>query len=273
MLLPPCYAFIPARYASSRFPGKPLADILGKPMFWHVWKQACRCALLRQVTLCTDDARIVEAAALLGVPCRMTGPEHASGTDRVFESAKGMNLPDNAVVVNIQGDEPALNPEMLDTLLSPFTDPSVRVTTLCHPISAAEATSPDRVKLVTDRAGNALYFSRAPIPFARDGELDGEPEPFLLHLGLYAFRMEALAAFTAFAPTHLERREKLEQLRLLEHGIPIRVVKTLHRSHGVDTPQDLEDIIPLVRLILQEEVVGSKGKSPEAPKESTCLKS
>lgn len=273
MSLPPFYAFIPARYASSRFPGKPLADILGKPMFWHVWKQAGRCNLLKQVTLCTDDARIAEAAVTLGVPCCMTRPEHASGTDRIFEAAKAMNLPDNAVVVNIQGDEPALNPGMLDTLLGPFNDPTVRVTTLCHPISAAEAVSPDRVKLVIDRAGNALYFSRAPIPFARDGELDGDPEPFLLHLGLYAFRMEALEAFTAFAPTRLEQREKLEQLRLLEHGIPIRVARTPHRSHGVDTPQDLEDIIPLVRLVLQEELVEQTGIRPETAKESICLKS
>ena len=252
MPLPPCYAFIPARYASSRFPGKPLADILGKPMFWHVWKQACRCTLLRQVMVCTDDRRIADAAAALGVPCCMTRPEHASGTDRIFEAAKSMDLPADAVAVNIQGDEPALNPAMLDALLAPFSDAAVRVTTLAHPISAVEAASPDRVKVVIDRAGNALYFSRAAIPFARDGEQDSEPEPFLLHLGLYAFRMEALTAFTAFSPTRLEQREKLEQLRLLENGIPIRVVQTAQRSHGVDTPQDLEDILPLVRLASQE---------------------
>jgi 3-deoxy-manno-octulosonate cytidylyltransferase (CMP-KDO synthetase) len=252
MSLPATYGFIPARYASSRFPGKPLADILGKPMFWHVWKRACRCPLLRRVTLCTDDGRIAEQAGALGVPCVMTRQDHASGTDRIYEAALAMKLPEEAVAVNIQGDEPALNPAMLDTLLAPFADSGVRVTTLAHPLSAAEAASPDRVKVVTDLAGNALYFSRGPIPFDRDGRAE-EPFPYRLHLGLYAFRMEALAAFTSFAPTRLETREKLEQLRLLEHGIPVRVLETAYRSHGVDSPQDLEFILPLVREALLAE--------------------
>lgn len=251
--LPPCYAFIPARYASTRFPGKPLADILGKPMFWHVWNQTRRCALLKQVTLCTDDKRIMDAAASLGVPCCLTRADHASGTDRIFEAATAMDLPPEAVAVNVQGDEPALNPAMLDALLAPFQDPAVRAATLAHPIGAEEAAPPDRVKVVTSLAGDALYFSRAPIPFDRDGEGAADTAPYLLHLGIYAFRMDVLAAFTRFAPTRLEQREKLEQLRLLEHGIPLRVVHTPHRSHGVDTPKDLEAILPLIRAGLHEE--------------------
>jgi 3-deoxy-manno-octulosonate cytidylyltransferase (CMP-KDO synthetase) len=242
--LPPCYGFIPARYASARFPGKPLADILGKPMFWHVWFRASRCGMLRSVTVCTDDARIMDSAAALGVPCVMTGEDHASGTDRIHEAASAMALPDDAVIVNIQGDEPALEPAMLEDLLAPFGDPLVRTATLAHPVDAAEAASPDHVKVVCDRQGNALYFSRAPIPFPREG--DGGGQPYLLHVGIYAYRLDVLARYTRLAQTPLEQREKLEQLRLLENGIPMRVSLTRHRSAGVDRPEDLAAVIALL---------------------------
>ncbi len=266
---PSCYGIIPARYASSRFPGKPLADIAGMPMFWHVYRRAARCPELREVVLATDDERIAEAAHRLGVPFVMTRPDHASGTDRVYEAAcllrdaEGKGLPDDAVVVNIQGDEPALDPRMLSQLVAPFAagpngpngpdgpdrangadGARVRVTTLAMAIDAAEAASPDRVKVVTAANGDALYFSRAAIPFDRGGGAHGPA--YLGHVGLYAFRLEALRAFTQLPPSSLERREKLEQLRLLENGIPIRVVPTTYRTHGVDRPEDIGIIINLL---------------------------
>lgn len=271
---PTCYGIIPARYASSRFPGKPLADIAGMPMFWHVYQRAARCPEFRRVVLATDDERIAEAAHRLDVPCVMTRPDHESGTDRVYEAAcllgrgeggaDGATLSDDAVVVNIQGDEPALDPRMLSQLVAPFaagpggaSGPNgpnaadgarVRVTTLAMTIDAADAASPDQVKVVTAANGDALYFSRAAIPFARDGGAHGDclGPAYLGHVGLYAFRLEALRAFTQLAPSSLERREKLEQLRLLENGIPIRVVTTTYRTHGVDRPEDIGIIINLL---------------------------
>lgn len=238
---PTCHGIIPARYGSTRFPGKALADIQGRPMFWHVWSRASQCPDLASVTLATDDRRIADAAEGLGVPVVMTSSAHESGTDRVFEAASILKLPDDSVVVNIQGDEPALRPHMLSELVRPFFAEgggAVRVSTLARPISAAEAALPDRVKVVRDLAGNALYFSRSPIPYNRDGETAPE---YLVHIGLYAFRHEALRIYTSLGPSFLERTEKLEQLRLLENGIQIRVELTEGRSLGVDSPQDLAE--------------------------------
>ncbi len=236
---PTCYGIIPARYDSSRFPGKPLADLNGKPMFWHVYNRAISCPELSQVMLATDDQRIKDAAGKLNVPVVMTRSDHASGTDRVLEAAKAMNIEPSAVVVNIQGDEPCLNQAMLSQLVAPFADPSVRVATLASPMSASQALSPDRVKVVLASNGNALYFSRAPIPYPRSDE-SNPGAGHLLHVGLYAFRMEALELFSSLPQGQLEQREKLEQLRLLEAGVPIRVVITDHTCHGVDRPEDLE---------------------------------
>ncbi len=241
----PCFGIIPARYASNRFPGKPLADILGKPMFLHVWERASRCAELQSVTLATDDRRIFDAAKERGVPVIMTSAEHQSGTDRIREAAVRLGLPRDSIVANIQGDEPALEPGMLSQLLEPFRDPAVRVSTLARPMEREEAALPDRVKVITAKNGDALYFSRASIPFIRDGEYLGPP-PYLLHVGLYAFRLEALEAFTGFAPSPLEQLEKLEQLRFLENNIPIRVALTRHLSHGVDRPEDLPKILEIL---------------------------
>lgn len=244
MAFPPCYGFIPARYESTRFPGKPLAEILGKPMFLHVWERAMRCGRLTGVHLCTDDARIMNAAASCGVPCLMTRGDHPNGSSRVYEAARALGVPENAVVVNIQGDEPALEPSMLDALLQPFAEPDVMASTLACPIDREEAALPDRVKVVRDARGNALYFSRSPIPFERDGKSGASP--YLLHVGIYAYRMGTLAAYTALPPMPLEELESLEQLRLLENGIPMRVMVTNHRSHGVDRPEDIEHILPLM---------------------------
>lgn len=251
--LPDCHGVIPARYGSSRFPGKPLIPILGKPMFWHVYQRASRCPGLRQVVLATDDDRILLAAESFGIPTVMTRYDHQSGTDRVLEAAEAMGLPEKAVVVNIQGDEPALSPKMLTELISPFRDPVVRVATLAAEIPAASALSPDRVKVVFARDGRALYFSRALIPHARE---DRNGAAVYGHIGLYAFRMEALRAFVALGPSPLERLERLEQLRLLENGIPIHVVVTEHRSVGVDRPGDVAAVTRILREEGEEDADG-----------------
>ena len=235
----PCYGIIPARYASTRFPGKPLALIQGMPMFWRVYQRARACPLFTDVILATDDERINDEAKRLDVPVVMTDAAHPSGTDRVCEAATTLGLPDEAIIVNIQGDEPTLAPEMLSELLAAFADASVKVATLARPAAPDEDIhSPDRVKVVLAQNRDALYFSRATIPYAAANEAGQYATP-LLHVGLYAFRLPTLRWFTSLSPSPLERTEKLEQLRLLENGMPIRVVRTRHRSHGVDRPEDI----------------------------------
>jgi 3-deoxy-manno-octulosonate cytidylyltransferase (CMP-KDO synthetase) len=240
--MPEVIAIIPARYESSRFPGKPLALIHGKPMFWHVMRRASQCPLVDSVALATDDQRIFSAARNFGLTALMTSPDHASGTDRVLEAARLLGAAPDSVIVNVQGDEPALNPEMLTELIQPFDDPHVHVTTLGHIISAAEAESADRVKIVRAADGRALYFSRATVPFGRNNT----PE-YIGHIGLYGLRMHVLEKFSALGESPLEKLEKLEQLRLLEAGIPIHVALTRHKSHGVDRPEDLPIVTALMR--------------------------
>ena len=225
------------------FPGKPLVPILGKPMFWHVYQRARGCPALSRVVLATDDPRIAAAARQWQVPVVMTRSDHPSGTDRVLEAAEQLGVPEDAVVVNIQGDEPALEPSVLTALLAPFEAPGTRVSTLARKLDPEEAANPDRVKVVFGVQHQALYFSRAPIPFARDGQAR---QPRYGHIGLYAFRLEALRQFVALGPSPLETTEKLEQLRLLENGIPIQVVFTRHRSIGVDRPEDLAAVTRLL---------------------------
>jgi len=243
--LPPCYAIIPARYQSHRFPGKPLADILGKPMFYWVYERAASCPLLKKVCLATDDQRIYDAAKKLDVPVVMTDPNHPSGSDRIMEAADIMGLEDEAVVVNIQGDEPALDPDMPRKLVEPFTNQDIQVTTLARIIDADQADNPDRVKVVRSQKGFALYFSRSKIPHIRDTERS--KTDYLLHIGLYAYRLSALKTFTSMPPSPLEQIEKLEQLRLLDAGISIYVVMTDYLGFGVDRPEDLELIIPQLK--------------------------
>ena len=244
--LPAAHGIIPARYASTRFPGKPLVMLHGKPMFWHVWARASQCPYLASVTLATDDERIQTAAQDLGVPVVMTGNGHESGTDRVFEAASLLGLPPEAVLVNIQGDEPALDPRALTELLQAFADPAVQVATLAHTLQSKDYGNPDKVKVVLAANGDALYFSRSPIPFVR-GEASFHPA--LGHIGLYAFTVQALTRFVSLAPSPLERTEKLEQLRLLENSIPIRVILTEHASHGVDTQEDMALVLPLMAKV------------------------
>ena len=232
--LPDCVGIIPARYASQRFPGKPLADILGKPMFWHVYDRSRRCSDLKQIYLATDDQRIKDAADAHGVPVLMTRPDHPSGSDRVMEAAEQLSLNAETVVVNIQGDEPLLDPLMLGELVKPFGNPQIQVTTMAHPLGAEDAEDPDRVKVVCSNSGRALYFSRHNIPFP--GRV---PQKIWGHVGLYAFRLSCLRQFVSWQPSLLERAEKLEQLRLLENDVHIQVVFTDKYSRSVDSKKDL----------------------------------
>lgn len=239
---PKCYGIIPARHASSRFPGKPLAEIHGMPMFWHVYQRAILCPELTAVAMATDDRRIEMAAKNLGVPVIMTRDDHPSGTDRVLEAALAMRIADDAVVVNIQGDEPAMQPKMISQLLAPFAAPSTCVSTLARRIDLQAAQNPDQVKVVLDAENNALYFSRSLIPHPQGGDKND----FLGHIGLYAFRLDYLKQFVSLPVGALEATEKLEQLRLLENHIPIRVVETELESFGVDRPADIEKVSSLI---------------------------
>ncbi len=239
----PCVGIIPARYQSTRFPGKPLADILGKPMFWHVYQRAKSCSQLDQVVLATDDQRIYEAARSLDVAVIMTRSDHPSGTDRILEAAKKLQVPDSAVVVNVQGDEPLLDPAMITTLVAPFTDAAIGVTTLAHPISPEAAQNPNRVTVVVSKSGRGLYFSRATLPY----DAGGEDHAIYGHIGLYAYRMRHLKRFVALGPTLLEKVERLEMLRLLENDIPIHVQITDAATLGVDHPDDLTRVVEIMR--------------------------
>jgi 3-deoxy-manno-octulosonate cytidylyltransferase (CMP-KDO synthetase) len=205
-------------------------------MFWHVFKRASRCPQLSKTILATDDNRIISAAKDLNVPVIKTRDDHLSGTDRVLEAAELLSVPEDAVVVNIQGDEPTLEPDMLTELIRPFKSSNVQVTTLARKIDTKEAKNPDRVKLVFAKNGRALYFSRALIPYYHS-EQRGK---FYGHIGLYAFRMNILRQFVELGPSGLEITEKLEQLRLLENDIPVHVVITKYQSIGVDRPEDLK---------------------------------
>ena len=230
-------AIIPARFASTRLPGKPLADIDGHPMIEHVYRRAARA--VPRVIVATDDPRVVDAVVRFGGEVRLTRRDHPSGTDRLAEVAASL---DCDVVVNVQGDEPLVEPQSIMDLVAPFAaDPSLQMTTLYRRIEdPRELGNPNIVKLVLDRAGFALYFSRAPIPFQRDPR--GGWAPLYRHIGLYAYRRSALLVLAALEPTPLERVESLEQLRALEHGIRIKAVETTADTISVDTPDDLETV-------------------------------
>ena len=231
---------IPARFASTRLPGKPLLSDTGKPLIQHVFEAAKRAKRLDRVVVATDDARIARAVEDFGGEVVMTRPNHPTGTDRVAEVAAAM--PDARLVVNIQGDEPELSGEALDLVVSLLeADPIAPMATLAAPIrDEAVFRDPSCVKVVRSTRGHALYFSRSPIPFHRDGPLDFavEPPAALLHLGLYAYRRDFLLGLAAFPPSPLESAEKLEQLRVLEAGHSIAIGIVQERSVGIDTPED-----------------------------------
>lgn len=228
---------IPARYGAQRFPGKPLALIAGKPLVQHVYEQARRARLLDDVVVATDDTRIFEAVEAFGGTAVMTPAECPSGTDRAAWVARDRPCD---WVVNIQGDEPLLAPAMIDQLIAGMhSDPSCDMGTLARPIRSADVWhNPNVVKVVMGQNGNALYFSRRPLPYAREAGGEFVAGQSFKHLGIYAYRHAFLLQFVQWEPTPLERTEKLEQLRALEHGARIRVWVTEHDSIGVDTPED-----------------------------------
>jgi 3-deoxy-manno-octulosonate cytidylyltransferase (CMP-KDO synthetase) len=231
-------AVIPARFASTRFPGKPLADIDGRPMIEHVYRRAAASPIVSRVIVATDDLRIATKVADFGGTVRLTRADHYSATERLAEVVSTL---DCDIVVNVQGDEPLLDPRAIAEAVAPFADDSISVTTLYHRIdNPADVANPNVVKLVLDRGGFAMYFSRAPIPYVRDPR--GGWPPLYRHIGLYAYRRSALLVLASLEPTPLERAESLEQLRALEHGIRIKAVETSYDSIGVDTPQDLEQV-------------------------------
>ena len=230
-------AVIPARYASTRLPGKPLADLDGRPMIEHVYRRAADARGVEAVVVATDDQRVADAVERFGGVARMTSPEHRTGMDRLAEVAADLRA---GIIVNVQGDEPLVEPSAIAQMVEALcADPSLEMSTLRTPIRHdADYASPHVVKVVVDRHDHALYFSRSPIPFLRDGQ----PGVTYKHLGLYAYRRDVLLRLAALPQSSLEQAESLEQLRALEHGIRIRAVETQYDSIGVDTPDDLERV-------------------------------
>ena len=226
---------IPARWASSRFPGKPLHLIAGRPLLQHVWEQCRRARALDSVIIATDDMRIAEAAFAWGAEVSLTRPDHASGTDRIAEVAK--KLRGVSHIINIQGDEPLVEAALLNRLARKMQrNPQVEMITAVHPFSdPADARSPHQVKAVLDRKGRALYFSRHAIPYPRE---PGVPIQYFRHQGIYGYRRDLLLRFVGWPPSPLERAEALEQLRALENGVNIHVVVTQSGSPVVETPED-----------------------------------
>ena len=259
-------AIIPARWASTRFPGKPLFPISGKPLVQHVWERCLKARTLSRVIIATDDMRIAETAFDFGAEVSLTSPRHHSGTERVAEVAA--KLHGSPYIINVQGDEPTLEPRLIDRLVRTLQrDPNLKMVTAASRFEIkTDALNPNNVKVVTALDGRALYFSRSLIPFDRDNsqlstlrlsrdavpanraprqrghettrELASSPQP-LWHIGIYAYRRDFVMQFVRWRPTPLERTEKLEQLRALEHGATIRVVQTRHRALGVDAPEDV----------------------------------
>jgi 3-deoxy-manno-octulosonate cytidylyltransferase (CMP-KDO synthetase) len=225
-----CLAVIPARWASSRFPGKPLAVLRGKPMIEHVWERVRRTRGLSKTLVATDDPRIADAVRGFGGEAVMTG-ECRTGTDRVCEAVRGVAAD---VVLNVQGDEPLIEPACLEALLATFGEAAVQMATLKRALAPEEAANPNVVKVVCDSKGDALYFSRSALPFPRH-----PPAASFAHVGVYAYRKPFLEQLSSLTSTPLERAEGLEQLRVLENGFAIRVVETGCQSLGVDTPEDL----------------------------------
>ena len=269
--MPRAVGVIPARYSSTRFPGKPLASLHGKPLVQHVWERSVRARRLERVVVATDDERIRKAVASFGGEAIMTAAGHATGTDRVQEAverieAGGMPID---IVLNIQGDEALVDPEALDRMVAVLAEnPALPYATLAEPFSdAAEMMDPSTCKVVTDAAGNALYFSRSPIPFVRAASaagilplgkaLEERSKPlagYLRHVGIYGFRRAALDEFSKLPEGELERLEGLEQLRVLEAGLRMRVIVSSRITMDVDLPNDLAK----VESILADEQLAQK---------------
>ena len=234
---------IPARWGSSRFPGKPLHPLAGKPLLQHVHERACECRSLDEVLVATDDPRIRDACESFGARVAMTSSEHPSGTDRIAEAAE--DIPQASHVINLQGDEPLLDPGLIDRLVETLvSDPGLQMVTAANPISdESQLDDPNIVKLVMDGNGDALYFSRSPIPYRRSSPAD---LPSFRHVGLYGYRRDFLRRFVSWPPSLLEQAEQLEQLRALENGARIRVIVTRHEAIGLDTPEQVPQLEELL---------------------------
>ncbi|MFW6278752.1 MAG: 3-deoxy-manno-octulosonate cytidylyltransferase [Bacillota bacterium] len=238
------YGLIPARYQSTRFPGKPLAEIAGKPMIEHVYERCVASGIFSGVIVATDDQRIYKAVHDFGGRAEMTSREHTSGTDRIAEVARNLSCD---LVVNIQGDEPLIKGKMIKKAVQPFyADQDLQMSTLKKElVTEEERNNPDIVKVVCNNLGEALYFSRSRIPFFR-----GTFTPLYKHIGLYVYRRDFLLKFTEMEPTPLEKAESLEQLRVLENGYRIKVIETEYNSIGVDRPEDVN--------LIEKELVGNE---------------
>ena len=237
---------IPARYGSSRFPGKPLIDLKGKSMIQRVYEGAKQCTLFEEVVVATDDQRIFDAVLMFGGKAMMTSRSHPSGTDRCAEVAK--TYPQMDVVVNIQGDEPLVDFRQLEQLIKAFDDRETQIATLGNKsVSMDDLLNPNRIKIVVNKAAEAIYFSRSPIPnFHHAKQEPLSSYPYLRHIGLYAYRSTILSELTALEPTALEQTESLEQLRWLYHGYAIKVVETTIETPNIDVPEDVEKVLNLL---------------------------
>ncbi|MBP3231621.1 3-deoxy-manno-octulosonate cytidylyltransferase [Anaerovibrio sp.] len=226
---------IPARFASTRLPGKPLADIAGKPMIVRVYQQASKARRLTGVIAAVDDERVYEAVVSNGGRAMMTAKDHPTGTDRLAEVAAAH--PEAELIINVQGDEPMIEPAIIDELAAAFDDdPDLQMATVKSPMeSQADINNPNNVKVVTDKNGYALYFSRSPLPYFRENT----GMTVYKHIGIYAYKRDFLLEYAKMMPTQLEQTESLEQLRALENGYKIKVIETDYHFVGVDTPEDL----------------------------------
>jgi 3-deoxy-manno-octulosonate cytidylyltransferase (CMP-KDO synthetase) len=244
MIEPQFIGIIPARFASSRFPGKPLVEINGKTMIRRVVEQAQQSSMLQRVIVATDDVRIEEEVRSFGAEVWMTSADHPSGTDRCAEVVRAMGsiAQENAVIINIQGDEPFIDPAQIDTLCSCFQNEVVELGTLVRRFSKTDdILNPSMIKVVRDINGYGIYFSRLPIPFERDAEAINL-EAHFQHIGLYGYRASTLLKIAALETSFLENTEKLEQLRWIENGYKIMTALSNHESWSIDTPQDLKKI-------------------------------
>lgn len=237
---------IPSRYESTRFPGKPLADLCGKPMIQHVYERVLRAEGVSYAAVATDHAEIFRTVLKFSGQAVMTSAHHRSGTDRVAEASAGLGLADNDIVVNVQGDQPLIEPSQIEEVVGPLLDDAaVDMSTLIYRIRRREEIShPNAVKVVFDRNHFAVYFSRATIPYVRD---PGQTAVYYKHHGIYAYRRAFLEKFTRLPEGDLERLEALEQLRAIEHGHRIRVVESAHDSVEVDTPEELARVAAILR--------------------------
>ena len=235
---------IPARFGSTRFPAKILASETGKPLVQHVVDRVRRCRLVRETIVATDDQRIVDALRPFGTRCVLTDPNHPSGTDRIAEVAARLS---DDIIVNVQGDEPEIEPETVDGLIAMLRQAEAPMATAATPFAPpADPADPNLVKVIVNQAGRAMYFSRAPIPFHRD-RADAARPTYYLHLGIYAYIRPFLLRMAGWKPTPAELAEKLEQLRALEHGEDILVLVVNRATHGIDTPEQYAEFVKRYR--------------------------